>query len=132
MSMSDPIADLLTRIRNANQARKPYADAPASHLKGEVLRVLREARYIDGYDLLDDQKQGVLRVHLKYTPDRERVITGLRRISRPGLRKYVKARQVPRVLGGLGVAVISTPKGVMTDEECRREKLGGEVICYVW
>lgn len=130
--MSDPIADLLTRIRNANQARKPYADVPASHLKSEVLRVLREARYIDGYDLLDDKKQGVLRVHLKYTPERERVITGLRRISRPGLRKYVKARQVPRVLGGLGAAVISTPKGVMTDEECRRERLGGEVICYVW
>jgi small subunit ribosomal protein S8 len=132
MSMSDPIADLLTRIRNANQAHKPYADVPASHLKGEVLRVLREARYIDGYDVLDDKKQGVLRVHLKYTPERERVITGLRRISRPGLRRYVKARQVPRVLGGLGVAVISTPKGVMTDEECRRENVGGEVICYVW
>jgi len=132
MSMSDPIADLLTRIRNANQALKPYADVPASHLKGEVLRVLRETRYIDGYDLLDDKKQGVLRVYLKYTPERERVITGLRRVSRPGLRKYVKTKQVPRVLGGLGVAVISTPRGIMTDEECRRENVGGEVICYVW
>jgi len=132
MSMSDPIADLLTRIRNANQALKPYLDVPASRLKGEVLRVLRETRYIDGYELLDDAKQGVLRVYLKYTPERERVITGLRRVSRPGLRKYVKARQVPRVLGGLGVAVISTPKGVMTDEECRCENVGGEVICYVW
>ncbi len=132
MSMSDPIADLLTRIRNANQALKPHTDVPASRLKREVLRVLREARYIDGFDVLDDNRQGVLRVHLKYTPERERVITGLRRVSRPGLRRYVKAKQVPRVLGGLGVAVVSTPKGVMTDEECRREHVGGEVICYVW
>ena len=132
MSMSDPIADLLTRIRNANQALKPHADVPASRLKREVLRVLRETRYIDSYDVLDDKRQGVLRVYLKYTPERERVIAGLRRISRPGLRKYVKAKQVPRVLGGLGVAVVSTPKGVMTDEECRREHVGGEVICYVW
>lgn len=132
MSMSDPIADLLTRIRNANQALKPHADVPASRLKREVLRVLRQTRYIDSYDVLDDTRQGVLRVYLKYTPERERVITGLRRISRPGLRKYVKAKQVPRVLGGLGVAVVSTPKGVMTDEECRREHVGGEVICYVW
>jgi len=130
--MSDPIADLLTRIRNANQALKPSLDVPASRLKRDVLHVLRETKYIDGYDLLDDDKQGVLRVYLKYTPERERVITGLRRVSRPGLRRYVKARQVPRVLGGLGVAVISTPKGVMTDEECRRENVGGEVICYVW
>lgn len=132
MSMSDPIADLLTRIRNANQALKPHADVPASRLKREVLRVLRETRYIDSYDVLDDKRQGVLRVYLKYTPERERVIAGLRRVSRPGLRKYVKAKQVPRVLGGLGVAVVSTPKGVMTDEECRREHVGGEVICYVW
>lgn len=132
MSMSDPIADLLTRIRNANQALKPSVDVPASRLKREVLRVLREARYIDGFDLLDDGRQGVLRVYLKYTPERERVITGIKRVSRPGLRRYVRARQVPRVLGGLGVAVVSTPKGVMTDEECRRENVGGEVICYVW
>jgi small subunit ribosomal protein S8 len=130
--MSDPIADLLTRIRNANQAMKPYVDVPASRLKRDVLRVLRETKYIDGFDLLDDARQGVLRVHLKYTPERERVIAGLRRISRPGLRKYVKAKQVPRVLGGLGVAVLTTPRGVMTDEECRRENIGGEVICYVW
>ena len=132
MSMSDPIADLLTRIRNANQAMKPYTDMPASRLKREVLRVLREARYIDSYDLLEDDKQGILRVHLKYTPQRERVISGLRRVSRPGLRKYVKAKQVPRVLGGLGLAVLSTPKGVMNDEECRRENVGGEVVCHIW
>jgi len=132
MSMSDPIADLLTRIRNANQALKPSVDVPASRLKQEVIQVLRKARYIDGFDLLDDDKQGVLRVYLKYTPERERVIAGLRRISRPGLRKYVKAKQVPRVLGGLGVAVLSTPKGVLTDDECRRANVGGEVICYVW
>ena len=132
MSMSDPIADLLTRIRNANQAMKPYTDMPASRLKREVLRVLREARYIDSYDLLEDDKQGVLRVHLKYTPERERVISGLRRVSRPGLRKYVKAKQVPRVLGGLGLAVVSTPKGVMNDEEARRENVGGEVVCHIW
>jgi small subunit ribosomal protein S8 len=132
MSMSDPIADLLTRIRNGNQAIKPYVDVPASRLKREVLEVLRETRYIDGFDVLDDAKQGVLRVHLKYTQKRERVITGLRRVSRPGLRKYVKAKNVPRVLGGLGVAVLTTPKGVLSDEACRRENVGGEVICYVW
>jgi len=132
MSMSDPIADLLTRIRNANQALKPHVDMPASRLKRELLEVLQKARYIDGFDLLEDSKSGVLRVYLKYTPERERVIAGLRRISRPGLRKYVKAKQVPRVLGGLGMAVISTPKGVLTDDECRRENVGGEVICYVW
>jgi small subunit ribosomal protein S8 len=130
--MSDPIADLLTRIRNANQALKPHVDVPASRLKREVLEVLRASRYIDGFDLLDDDRQGVLRVHLKYTPERERVITGLRRISRPGLRRYVKAKDVPRVLGGLGLAVLTTPKGVMSDEECRRENIGGEVICHVW
>ncbi len=130
--MTDPIADLLTRIRNANQALKPHVDVPASRLKREVLQVLRQTRYIDSFDMLDDAKQGVLRVHLKYTPERERVITGLRRVSRPGLRKYVKAKEVPRVLGGLGVAVLTTPKGVMSDEECRREHVGGEVICYIW
>jgi small subunit ribosomal protein S8 len=130
--MSDPIADLLTRIRNANQALKPHVDVPASRLKREVLEVLRAHRYIDGFDLLEDDKQGVLRVYLKYTPERERVITGLRRISRPGLRRYVKAKEVPRVLGGLGLAVLTTPKGVMSDEECRREHVGGEVICHVW
>jgi len=94
--------------------------------------VLRETRYIDSFDLLEDAKQGMLRVYLKYTPERERVITGLRRVSRPGLRKYVRAKEVPRVLGGLGVAVLTTPKGVMSDEECRREHVGGEVICYIW
>ena len=130
--MTDPIADLLTRIRNANQALNPHVDVPASRLKREVLQVLRQTRYIDSFDLLEDAKQGVLRVHLKYTPERERVITGLRRVSRPGLRKYVKAKEVPRVLAGLGVAVLTTPKGVMSDEECRREHVGGEVICYVW
>jgi small subunit ribosomal protein S8 len=132
MAMTDPIADLLTRIRNANQARKPHVDVPASRLKREVLEVLKQARYIDSFELLDDARQGVLRVYLKYTPDRERVITGLRRVSRPGLRRYVKAKEVPRVLGGLGLAVLTTPKGVMSDEACRREHVGGEVICYVW
>ena len=130
--MTDPIADLLTRIRNANQALKPHVDVPSSRLKREVLHVLRETRYIDSFDLLEDAKQGMLRVYLKYTPERERVITGLRRVSRPGLRKYVRAKEVPRVLGGLGVAVLTTPKGVMSDEECRREHVGGEVICYIW
>ena len=99
--MTDPIADLLTRIRNANQALKPHVDVPSSRLKREVLHVLRETRYIDSFD-------------------------------RPGLRKYVRAKEVPRVLGGLGVAVLTTPKGVMSDEECRREHVGGEVICYIW
>ena len=132
MTMTDPIADMLTRIRNASAAFKPYTDIPASKLKVEILHVLREEKYVDKFSLLDDKKQGIIRVYLKYTPDRERVITGIRRISKPGLRKYVRAKDVPKVLGGLGIAILSTPKGILTDEQSRKENVGGEVICYVW
>ena len=132
MSMTDPIADMLTRIRNANSAMKPYADVPASKVKGEILRVLLENKYIARYNFIEDKKHGLYRIYLKYAPDRRRVITNLKRISRPGLRKYVAAREVPQVLNGLGVAVISTSKGVMGDDQCRNENLGGEVICHIW
>ena len=132
MSMTDPIADMLTRIRNANTAFKPYADMPASKLKDEILRVLQEERYIQRYNFIEDDKHGLYRVYLKYTPDHKRVITNLKRISRPGLRKYVQAKEVPSVLNGLGLAVISTSNGVMSDELCRKENVGGEVICYIW
>ena len=132
MSMSDPIADMLTRIRNANSAIQLYTDIPASKLKGEILNVLHEEKYIQRYNFIEDKQQGLFRVYLKYTPERRRVITNLKRISRPGLRKYVGAKEVPNVLGGLGLAIISTSKGVMSDPRCRQENLGGEVICYIW
>ena len=134
MSMSDPIADMLTRIRNANSARKPYVDIPASKVKGEILRVMEENRYIQRYNLIEseDSVKKVYRVYLKYTPDRERVIKNLKRISRPGLRKYVESVKVPKVLNGLGLAIVSTSKGMLGDQQCRQENIGGEVICYVW
>jgi len=132
MSMTDPVADMLTRIRNANSAIKPHTDVPASKLKGEILRVLLEQRYIAGYNFIESGKQGLYRIYLKYAPGRKRVITKLERVSRPGLRKYVTARQVQQVLSGLGLAVISTSKGLMSDDQCRQDNLGGEVICQIW
>ncbi len=132
MSMTDPIADLLTRIRNANAARHPHLDIPSSKLKQQILRVLKEEHYIENFSFHPDKKQGMLRIHLKYTPERESVINGLRRVSRPGLRKYVPADGIPRVRGGLGVAILSTPKGVLSDKKAREQRLGGELLCMVW
>ena len=132
MSMSDPIADFLTRIRNAGMVYHDKVDVPASRIKKEIAELLKEEGYIKDVEYIADDNQGVIRLYLKYGPNRERVITGLKRISRPGLRIYAKKDEVPKVLGGLGIAVISTSKGIMTDKKARKEGLGGEVISYIW
>jgi len=132
MPVTDPIADMLTRIRNANMVRKDHVLVPASKLKLEVAKVLKAQGYIQKYDLIDDKRHGQLRIHLRYARERDRVITGLRRVSRPGMRIYVNSKQIPRVLGGLGIAVLSTSDGVLTDREARRRRIGGEILCYVW
>ena len=130
--MTDPIADMLTRIRNACKARHRKVDVPASNLKREIARILKEEHFIQAYAYVEDRKQGTLRLYLKYDEDEESVIRGIERISRPGLRQYAKQKKIPRVLNGLGVAVLSTSHGVMTARESRRAGVGGEVLCYVW
>ena len=130
--MTDPIADFLTRIRNATTVRKETVEVPASKMKRAMAEILKREGFIRDYEYLDDGKQGVLRLYLKYGPNKEKVITGLKRISRPGLRVYARKDQLPRVLGGLGIAIISTSRGLMTDKEARKRGLGGEVICYIW
>ena len=131
MVMTDPIADMLTRIRNANQAKHEFVEMPASRLKLEILEVLKNEGYITEYEKIEDGKQGVIKVTLKYV-NKERVIKGIKRISKPGLRVYAKSTELPQVLNGLGVAIISTSNGVMTDREARKNKLGGEVVAFVW
>lgn len=130
--MTDPIADMLTRIRNGNSAKHKSVEIPASKAKKDIVQILLDEGYINGFNVTEDDKQGMITVDLKYGQNDERVISGLRRISKPGLRVYVKAGEIPKVLGGLGIAIISTSKGVMTDKEARKENVGGEVICYVW
>jgi ribosomal protein S8 len=130
--MTDPIADMLSRIRNANNARHKSVDIPCSNIKKEIAQILLDEGYINGFDVVEDDKQGIIKVDLKYSEDGEKVISGLKRISKPGLRVYVKCEDVPKVLGGLGIAIISTSKGIITDKMARKEKVGGEVICYVW
>ncbi len=132
MVMTDPIADMLTRIRNANLVRHEKLEVPASNIKREIAEILKREGFIRDYEYIEDNKQGILRIFLKYGPKNERVITGLKRISKPGLRVYAKANELPRVLGGLGIAIVSTPNGVMTDKEARKQQVGGEVIAYVW
>jgi small subunit ribosomal protein S8 len=132
MAMTDPIADMLTRIRNANQALLERVDIPASRLKVEMAKILKAEGYIRAYRLIDDQKQGILRVYLKFGPGNERIIQGLKRISRPGLRTYRKAPQIPRTVGAFGVAVVSTSQGLMTGKAARDRGLGAEVLCHVW
>jgi len=132
MTMTDPIADMLTRIRNANMVRHTSVDIPASNTKKKLAEILLGEGFIKGFDVIDDGKQGVIRVEMKYGEGKERVITGLKRISKPGLRVYAKRNEIPRVLGGLGVAVISTSNGVITDKEARKLGVGGEVVCYIW
>jgi small subunit ribosomal protein S8 len=132
MVMSDPIADMLTRIRNANVVRHETVEIPASTVKREIAEILKKEGFIRDAEYIEDNKQGIIRLFLKYGPNQERVISGLKRISKPGLRVYTKSQEIPRVLGGLGIAIISTSKGVMTDKEARQSKAGGEVICYVW
>ncbi|WP_394273938.1 30S ribosomal protein S8 [Peptoniphilus lacydonensis] len=130
--MTDPIADMLSRIRNANNARHKSVDIPCSNIKKEIAQILLDEGYINGFDVVEDDKQSIIKVDLKYSEDGEKVISGLKRISKPGLRVYVKCEDVPKVLGGLGIAIISTSKGIITDKMARKEKVGGEVICYVW
>jgi small subunit ribosomal protein S8 len=130
--MSDPIADMLTRIRNANLVRHESVELPASKVKKQIAEILKREGFIRDAEYIDDNKQGIIRIFLKYGPNNERVITGLKRISKPGLRVYTKANEIPRVLGGLGIAIISTSKGIVTDKEARQSKNGGEVLAYVW
>lgn len=132
MVMSDPIADMLTRIRNANVVRHEIVEMPSSKQKRDIAEILKREGFIRDAEYIEDNKQGIIRIFLKYGQNNERVITGLKRISKPGLRVYTKSFEVPRVLGGLGIAIISTSKGVMSDKEARQAKSGGEVICYVW
>jgi small subunit ribosomal protein S8 len=132
MVMTDPIADMLTRVRNANSVYHEKVEIPASKIKQAIAQILKEEGFIKDFEVVADDKQGVLRVSLKYGSNREKVITGIKRISKPGLRVYAKRDQLPRVLGGLGIAIISTSKGIMTDKAARRDGLGGEVIAYVW
>ena len=132
MTMTDPIADMLTRIRNANTVKHETVDVPASNIKKELARILLEEGFVRGYDVIEDGKQGIIRIQLKYGQSGERVISGLKRISKPGMRVYAASHEVPRVLNGLGISVISTSKGILTDKQARKENVGGEVICYVW
>jgi len=132
MVVSDPIADLLTRIRNANIAYHDRVEVPGSKVKRAIVQIMKDEGMIRDYEWIDNGHQGIIRIYLKYGPNKTRVITGLRRISRPGLRVYAKKDQVPRVLGGLGIAIISTSRGIMTDKKARQEGLGGEVLCYIW
>lgn len=132
MVMTDPVADFLTRIRNGNMVMHETVEVPGSKIKVSIARIMQEEGYIKDYEFVEDGKQGIIRIYLKYGPDKKKVITGIKRISKPGLRVYVKKDEIPRVLGGLGTAVISTSKGLMTDKNARKQGLGGEVICYIW
>ena len=132
MSMSDPLADMLTRIRNAGMVRYETVDVPMSNLKVGVAKVLRAEGYIKDYQIIEDSKQGILRIELKYGPHDEIVISGLRRVSKPGLRQYVKADDIPKVMSGLGISKLSTSKGIITDREARRLRIGGEILCEAW
>src|SRR6058998_2711529 len=132
MSMSDPIADLLTRIRNARRAEHEKVDIPSSKLKVRLAEILKDEGFIKNYRLIEDKKQGMLRVYLKYGAGNERIISGLVRVSKPGRRVYVGKDRIPTILGGMGLAILSTSRGVMTDRESRKQQLGGEVLAYVW
>lgn len=132
MSVSDPIADFLTGVRNAIRARRRKVDVPATRFKTEIARVLLRERFINNFKLIEDSKQGVLRLYLKYTADEQSVISGIRRVSTPGRRQYVRSVRIPRVQGGLGTAIVSTSRGLMTDREAREAGLGGELVCQIW
>jgi len=129
--LTDPIADMLTRIRNAVRIKAEKVDIPISKMKLEIAKILKEEGFIRAYKILKDRKQGILRVIPKYTED-ESVITGIKRISKPGRRVYIGSDKIPKVMGGLGVAILTTSKGILSDSSCRRDSIGGEIICYVW
>lgn len=130
--LTDPIADMLTRMRNAVRIKSEKVDIPASKMKVEIAKILKEEGFIKSYKIIKYKKQGILRLTLKYTSENESVISGLKRVSKPGRRVYVGKNDVPQVMGGVGIAIITTPKGILTDKECRNEGVGGEVLCYVW
>ena len=132
MHITDPVADMLTRIRNANNAKHETVDVPASNMKKAIVQILLDEGYIKSYTVVEDGKQGVIRIVLKYTAGKTPVITGLRRVSKPGLRIYTSCEEAPRVMKGLGIAILSTSKGVMTDKEARKQNVGGEVLAFVW
>ena len=132
MQITDTIADMLTRIRNANSAKHASVDVPASNLKKQIAQILVDEGYIKSYNVVDDGKQGILKVFLKYGPNKTKVIQGMKRVSKPGLRIYVGSDEIPKVMRGLGVAIVSTSKGVMTDKAARKENVGGEVLAFVW
>jgi len=132
VTMTDPVADMLTRIRNANLVHHERVEIPGSRLKKSMAQILKDEGFIRDFDWIDDGRQGTLRVYLKYGPNKEKVINGLKRISKPGLRVYVPRDGVPRVLSGLGIAILSTSHGVLSDKQARRQRVGGEVLCYVW
>ena len=132
MTMTDPIADMLTRIRNANMVRHEKLEVPASNLKKEIAEILKREGFVRDVEYAEDNKQGIIRIFLKYGKENERVITGLKRISKPGLRVYAKTNEVPKVLNGLGIALVSTSQGLLTDKEARAKQVGGEILAYVW
>ena len=132
MQMSDVIADMLTRIRNANNAKHETVDVPASNLKKSIAQILSDEGYIRGYQVVEDGKQGIIRITLKYTAGKQKVIQGIRRVSKPGLRIYSNCEDMPKVMNGLGIAIVSTSKGVMTDKKARQANVGGEVLAFVW
>ena len=130
--LTDPIADMLTRIRNAALIKAEKVDIPASRMKLDIAKILKEEGFIRAYKILKDKKQGILRITLKYSPDNQPIISGLKRISKPGRRVYVNSELVPTVMGGVGISILTTSKGILTGKACRREKVGGEVLCHVW
>ena len=132
MQITDPVADMLTRIRNANTAKHESVDVPASTLKKAIAQILLDEGYIKSFEIVDDGTQGIIRIQLKYLAGKEKVISGLRRVSKPGLRVYARKDNIPKVLNGLGIAIISTSRGIMTDREARKQGVGGEVLAYVW
>jgi small subunit ribosomal protein S8 len=131
MPVTDPIADLLTRIRNAIKAKKKFVDIPSSNMKKNIAEILKQNSFISDYGVVEDNKQGILRIHLKYTSGVS-AISGIKKISTPGLKVYVGKTKIPRVLNGLGIAILSSPKGIITDKQARKESIGGEVICHIW
>ena len=132
MQITDSIADMLTRIRNANSAKHDSVDIPASNMKKSIAQILLDEGYIKGFQIIDDKMQGIIRITLKYGENKNQVISGLRRVSKPGLRIYTSCKDCPKVMRGLGIAILSTPKGVMTDKSARNENVGGELLAYVW
>ena len=132
MQITDTIADMLTRIRNANSAKHDSVDVPASNVKKAIAQILLDEGYISGFTVVDDGKQGVIKIALKYGPNKSQIITGLKRVSKPGLRIYSNVEDMPKVMRGLGIAILSTSKGIMTDKQARRENVGGEVLAFIW